>query len=134
MKVSGVRETYESDQVDVHLLRAKSVLKLSKVDGGNSLGVDLDSGLEFVEITLRVGFLEQLPSLLIVHLRHAEVELAWILALRSDVAFLSTILTDRRRLLGTFAGWVTFLVADTAGAGERTLDARVGAVGLVVSV
>jgi len=48
--------------------------------------------------------------------------------------FVSAGLADLSRLFGTVSRTVTFLVADSASAGEWTLDAWIGAVGFVVTV
>ena len=47
--------------------------------------------------------------------------------------FLATNAALVSRLVGTFSSGVTFLMADTAFAGEGTSHLRIGAIGLVVS-
>lgn len=109
------------------------MLKLGEVNRRNCLSVDLDSGLEVVEVTLIVGFDEHVPSLLIVHERDAEVKFTIGLTLRSEVPFLETVAALDRGLGRTLPGWMTFLIADTAGASEGALNRVIGTISLVVS-
>lgn len=124
----------ESDEVD-----RKSILPKGRLDVGkrevidDGAGVSLEAGAEAVQILLLGRIDEPSPGFLSLELRDTSpVDSATLLTLKSLVAFLIAKLALRG------VGWAVACsmsvdTAGVAGTGELALDARIGAVGLVVS-
>ena len=93
--------------------------------------------LDVVDVSLTVSRLHQLPSLLDgdlldVHAGESS-EKTVDAAIGSDVTFLLAQFADGRRLVCAVGSTMAGLTADTALAGELTLDTRVGTLGLTVA-
>lgn len=122
------------DQVNGEIVSAQSLLNLGQLEVvGESTGVGTKADAEGVEILGRRSVDERGPGVFSGHLRNAgPVHDTAPSALKSAVARL----VAQAALLGVGGALtrrVTLDTAGVAGAGERTLDALVGAVGFVVT-
>lgn len=124
----------EGDKKDGKTILAKSGLDIGEgevVD--NCSSISLETGTEAVQIPL-LGCINKLgPSLFSLELRDTgPVDKATLLTLESLVPFLVTELASHR-IGGAVASGVAIYTTSVAGTGEFALNARVGAVGLVVT-
>lgn len=111
---------------------AEALLKLDKSELRGELAVDPEGLDEVVDIARVIGGKQGFPSVVgIVDVRKADrIDVVLVNASGSSVASAGAPLANG---LSTLRGAMTFITTSAAGASERALEARVSAVGLVVS-